>query len=395
MSDIPDFKATRKYLVTNFAYGTGPYLRTTNLAIDFNDELEKAGKERLGIIVPWIYGEKQKRVMLEEFAGHENLFPGEILLDEKLGAVLKSIFYHHKNYEEALTAWVASAKDISKIARTHLQGHIEVETLHGKKSSLDGRDIVVELNRSPRIRYDIAPAYFTSFAYLEEILEAALLEDESRISASRDLIRKGIEIAKWVEKDQKIHALAYPGTFSYKKNKPSRYENEVEVPPIAPPPKDNFESIDPGIFITITGIPGLERLYTEAKQLGLKLYSNDPGAVPESVQALPHIISNKNISFQFARSGWSSVWISLISETSLVVPEFDRHDDPEIFFNNMCVQAMELGVIYSGQPLEEIVKKTPGIIASYQKLKKEILVKWGTLDGNRYCAELFVKDFLR
>ena len=87
----------KNYAVLNFAYGTGPYLRTTDLAIAFNAELERRGQPRLGIIVPWVYGDKQKKVMLEEFAGHEQKYPGEILLDAGLGAILKSIFYGYSS----------------------------------------------------------------------------------------------------------------------------------------------------------------------------------------------------------------------------------------------------------------------------------------------------------
>ncbi len=80
-------------LVTNFAYGTGPYLRTTELALAFNDELEARGHERLRIIVPWVYGEKQRSVMLEEFGTHLRQRRDEIVLDPGLGAELKRIFF--------------------------------------------------------------------------------------------------------------------------------------------------------------------------------------------------------------------------------------------------------------------------------------------------------------
>ena len=81
-----------RYIVTNFAYGTGPYLRTTELAIAVNNRLQRLGKERLGIIVPLVYGEKQIRVMREEFGEHQKAFPGEILFDEALGDIIRSVF---------------------------------------------------------------------------------------------------------------------------------------------------------------------------------------------------------------------------------------------------------------------------------------------------------------
>ncbi len=382
----------RKCIVTNFAYGTGPYLRTTDLAVAVNDELERRGHMRLGIIVPWVYGEKQKRVMWEEFAGHEKKYPGEIMLDAELGALLRSVFYGDATYEQALLKWTDSYVFISDAAHQHLSGECEVETLFGEKRRASGKDIIMELSRSPRIRYDVAPAYFTTFAYIAEILEHS--RGVKEIDVSFDLLEKGIKAANWVEGNQRIRVIAWPATFAYLGELPLRYEGEILVPPLAPLPRPNDDIIDPGVFVTITGIPGLERLYADAKRLGLKLYSNDTDAVSGSVHALPHIIPNKNVAFQFARAGWSSIWISMISGTPLVVPDFDAKDDPEIYFNNRSVEELGLGVVFRGQSLEDILKEVPRIKESYKKIREKIIARWGTLDGNRYCAKLFADDFL-
>lgn len=382
----------KEFIVTNFAYGTGPYLRTTELALAFNDELEKRGKERLGIIVPLVYGEKQKKIMAEEFA------KDEIILDEKLGKILRSVFYPVKSrvsngvygdYAAALANWVLNCKEVSQEAHKYLR-------------KTYGDSIVVELNRSPRIRYDVAPVYFTTFGYIAEILENVrkLQEVQPPIEVEHPnidvaLLEKGIEIANWVESSAKIHAVAYPATFSWQKDYKPRYATEILTPPIRRPYSANSANINPGIFVTVTGIPGLERLYGEARRVGLNLYSNDIKAVATSTWVLPHIIPNQNIVFQFARSGWGSVWLSMISGTPLVVPDFDPKDDPEIYFNNLAVEKLGIGIIYRDQPLEEILKKRKSIQVSYSRLRDEILARWGTLDGNTYCAKLFAEDFLK
>ena len=381
----------KKYLVTNFAYGTGPYLRTTELALAFNDELEKHGMERLGIIVPQVYGEKQKRIMFEEFSGNAD----EIFLDEKLGKILGSVFYGDNTYEEALLKWSNNVKEISAEAKKHLSGKISAISLSGKTAEIDGGDIVLELNRSPRIRYDVAPSYFTTFGYIGEILENVKNVPENKISVRRDLLNKGIKAANWVEANQNIHAIAYPATFSWQSTYKARYDSEILAPPISRPYPDNSEIFEPGVFVTITGIPGLERLYADAKRLEIKLYSSDEKSVPRSEKKLPHVIPNPNIILQFARSGWGSVWISMISGTPLVVPDFDPKDDPEIYFNNLAVEKLGIGVIYRGQPLEKILEQRAEVKKNSKILCDKILARWGTLDGNSYCAKLFVEDFLK
>jgi len=382
----------KEYIITNFAYGTGPYLMTADLAIAFNNELEKQGQERLGIIIPWVYGEKQKKIMLEEFSEHEKKYPGEILLDAKLGEILKSIFYGNNTYEEALNKWVKSFDGACQKANRYLSGVLETKALFGNKTEINGKNIVVELHRSPRILYNVAPSYFSSFAYIAEILEQALGRKE--IAINKDLLLKGVEIANRVEQNQKLHCIAYPATFSYDKDYQPRYATEILVPPITRLPQLNSDLIDPGIFVTITGIFGLEQLYAEVKYLGIRLYSNDAKAVAGSIQASPHIISNQNILFQFARSGWSSVWLSMLSETPLIIPEFNPQDDPEIYFNNRAIEESGIGIIYRGQSLKNILQKAEDIKRTDANFKDEILNRWGILDGNRYCARLFVKDFL-
>ena len=389
----------KNYIVLNFAYGTGPYLRTTDLAIAFNKELAQRGQARLGIIVPWVYGDKQKKVMLEEFAGHEKKYPGEILLDKKLGAILKSIFYGDSTYEAALKKWVKTARVISAKAKKYLAGNLELETLAGERKTAKGGDIVVELARSPRLRFDTAPAYFTSFCYLGEVLEKALGEKRGAIAAKKELLKAGAQLADWAEDNYKIHCLSYPATFSaldfsFNNDHRRRYCDEIIVPPIGPVPKLNNEKIKFGIFVTITGIPGLERLYAEARALGIALYCNDVKSVKGSIRALPHLISNNNIIFQFARAGWSSIWLSMIVSTPLVVPAFDSKDDPEIYFNNQAVEALGIGIVYHGEPLKLLIEKAGAIRRKQAALKERIMKKWGTLDGTAYCAKLFVDDFL-
>jgi hypothetical protein len=384
-----------QYLVTNFAYGTGPYLRTTELAIAFNNELERRGHARIPVIVPWVYGDKQKAIMLEEFGAHISAHPDEILLDSALGAILKEVFYTGKEkYEETLRAWVASVADVSSRAHDHLSGTFEVETFAGTKHQINGKDIVLELNRSPRLRYDVAPSYSTTFGYIAEILENALALPAGTVDVDPELLKQGIAVADSIEGRQEINLMAYPATFSWKEGHQPRYAGEVLVPPITDLPKPHSEPMEDGLFVTITGIEGLERLYNEARELGLKLYSNDTKAVSGSEKALPHIVPNPAVKLHFARAGWGSIWLSMFCGTPLVLPRFDPTDDPEIYFNNVAVEGLGIGTIYEGQPLADILARGDMVRAASKQVCDDIQAQWGTLNGNEVCARLFADRFL-
>lgn len=376
-----------RYVVTNFAYGTGPYLRTTELICALNDERERRGQPRLPAIIPLVYGERQREVMREEFVAHDRAHPGELLLDPKLGELLGSVFYANSTYEESLKKWIATANEVSKKIRAHLSSTIVVETVWGAKQTVDARRIVAEINRSPRIHFGVAPAFSTTFGYVADILGGALRAGRSQVDADPELLKKGVALADAVEGRQELHCMAYPATFSWSPDFKDRYGGTL-VPPITSLPKTSDEDLAEGLFVTITGIPGLERLYTAARALGLRLYSNLPNAVPGSVKALPQVVRNPAIRLQFARSGWGSVWLSMLSGTPIVVPEFDSRDDPEIYFNNRAVEALGIGIVYRGQPLAEILTLAEEVKKRCAAVRADILARWGTLAGNDVCAKL-------
>lgn len=376
-----------RYIVTNFAYGTGPYLRTTELVSALNDELARRGFPRLPAIIPLVYGERQRAVMTEEFATYDRAHPGELLFDQKLGHLLGSVFYANSTYEESLKKWVATADEVSKKIRAHLSREIEVETLSGEKRTVDARRIVCEINRSSRIRFGVAPAFGTTFGYVADILEGALRVGRSVVDVDPELLKKGATLADAVEGAEELHCMAYPATFSWSPDFKDRYGG-VLVPPITSIPKPSVEDLAPGLFVTITGIPGLERLYTEARALGLRLYSNLPESVPGSTKALPHVVANPAIKLQFARSGWGSVWHGMLSDTPIVVPAYDPRDDPEIYFNNRAIEALGIGIVYRGQPLSDVLAQTSAVRKNCAKMRAVILERWGTLSGNEMCAKL-------
>lgn len=384
-----------RHIITNFAYGTGPYLRTTELAIALNRELESAGTERLGVIVPWVYGEKQKRVMLEEFGEHEAAHPGEILLDRRLGELLGRVFYSgERAYEAALRRWVEEGNAISREAEDYLSGALSVEDLSGRRSEIRGQDIALELGRAPRIAFGTAPVYNVTFGYISEILEHVLAEPRGAIAVDHKLVRRAIPLATALEGEAVFHGLAEPGTFTYLADRKPRYPTGVAIPPTISPPRPSTEPLAEGIYVTITGIPGLERLYAEARHLGLKLYSNDPAAVPGSEYLSPHLIPNPGIKLQFARSGWGSVWLSQLSDTPFVAPAYDPTDDPEMYFNNRCLEALGLGIIYRGQPLAEILDQSERLRSGITAFNDRLRERFGTLDGNAYAAGLIASRYV-
>ena len=53
-------------ILTNFGPGFGPLVRTFDMARRIRQRLEMALGEPVGIIIPWVYGEDQLRILREE-----------------------------------------------------------------------------------------------------------------------------------------------------------------------------------------------------------------------------------------------------------------------------------------------------------------------------------------
>ena len=47
------------HIITTFAHGNGPYSRTIDLALAVNQRL----KEKMPIVVPLVYGDRQKKII--------------------------------------------------------------------------------------------------------------------------------------------------------------------------------------------------------------------------------------------------------------------------------------------------------------------------------------------
>jgi len=374
--------------VLNFSYGTNPYLRTTEIALGVNKELTHRGQERLGLILPWIYGEKQKSILLEEFGkGHHT---SDIYLDLELGEILQSVLYGNGTYMDSLDSWIHHFESKSKEARAHLSGKIRVQDLKGNSSTLEGDDIVFELARSPRLLFHTSPSINVTFGHTSEVLKRTLELPSGTCNIDKEPMTKAIAIAETIEQYQALHIMAQPGTFYPERD---RAANERYSPPHIAAPKSNTDNIQEGIYLTTTGIPGLRHLYSRVKDWNIAIYSNSSNVARNSLSASPHIVSNPNILFHYARCGWGSIWLSQIHETPIVTPSYSPNDDPEIYFNVAAVSRLKLGIVHTDQTLEEIIFETRRLKEEIRNLNQALLREFKTLSGIQYSARI-IADFL-
>ena len=390
----------RKYILVNFLHGNSPYLRTTELALRVGTMLKERDGGAYGVVVPLVYGESQKGIMLENFEKTIRKNPDKILFDCRLGDLLRPLFYSGEtSYEGALNYFFDSYRETEHTLQKYIQSGLSLEDVNGRRYSLTKHDLIMEINRCPQLHTGVAPSYFTGFDYISEVLRNALFEKD--IAINPEVLCKNIPLYEEIESKQAIHFIAEPSIFSHKGNRPRKYADETFTPPntnqgirIARSGlSTSTEHIQKGIYVTVTGVPGLDRLFKEVLDVGLSIYTHRTDLIPGSIEAPPSIIADPNILFHFARSGWGSVWLSLFTKTPFITRPYTKRDDLEIYFNNICLERLGFGKVYRGESLDSLTVYEKEYTENATSIHNQLLEKYGTLDGVDYTARKIVKHF--
>ena len=392
----------KKYIILNFAYGFGPFIKAVETAIRVNDILSKKGHERLGIIVPLVYEDRYKKITKENFDKYIKKYPKEILFDRKIGQYLSEIFYEGESYRKYLRSFLKSSIFIEKEIKKYLKGTLKSEDLQGNIFKIKGKNIMMEIGRSPRINFGIALKYYFGFANMSDVFSNFLLEYNDLTDLDKKILKEAVIFYKKLEKKCNINFISEPGTFYYIKKK--IYNNYSKQTIFTPPHSESFlifnknkhksnASLKKGVYITVSGIPNIKKVFKKIPNLNLKIYTNNRETLSVGKNESPNIIGDKNILFHIARSGWGSVWRSLLTETPFIAFPYDKEDDPEIYFNNKCIEDLGIGLIFESQTSNEIFLFRNKYIEKVKKLKSDLIKKYDTLDGIQYLSERIVDHF--
>jgi|TARA_Y100000310_G_scaffold344034_1_gene454674 hypothetical protein len=386
---------SKKYIILNFPHGNSPYLRTIELAIAVNDIFEKKGIKRLGIIVPWVYEERQRYIIRHNFSKIIKKYPDEILLDKNLGNFLSSIFYDGHNYNNWLKFFLENNKDTEDKIQEYFNNDLTAQNFKGKKISVDRNQIEMEINRCPIIDFKIKPSYYTSFAYYSDILKNS--KDADAVKVDNNLLDEGVKYYSGIEKNQTLRFIAEPATFSCMENKSPGHKSEILTPPNTNQKLRNpfFRFIKRGVYCTITGIYGMNQIFNEMHKMHLSVYTHKTGFMPFSKRAPIDVISHKNILMHFARVGWGSAWLSFNTETPLIALPYDSNDEPEVYFNNLSIEKLGIGKIYNGQRIDELLEFGNKYKKTVKTIKADLIKKYGTLNGVEYTAAKIVDHYLK
>src|SRR5206468_418248 len=92
--------------------------------------------------------------------------------------------------------------------------------------------------------------------------------------------------------------------------------------------------------------------------------------------------------------GWGTGWQALQLEKPWLVTPYQPGDDPEIYFNNMTIEALKLGRVIGSEGVKagELNRMAQDISPGLKSLNGAIRKKFGTTDGIKYIADHIFQD---
>jgi hypothetical protein len=388
-----------KYAVLNVNCGNGPYCRSIDIVLSLNKRLLEVGQDPLGIVIPHLYGERQIRILQEEFSQAVDAHPEWFALDEKYGDLLAEILYSGKDYGAYLQGLVTKQPAVQKRIDEHFSSAIHVTSLDGKRSIVEPYALALTLSRNPIVSLPIFPSYYTSIHFFSDLINEGVKDQLVDAEIAQSLL----PILKRVEADHSAYFITEPATFSYRQ--PSMRgpdERAMRVPPLVHP----LEAVagegalktgvsEPCAYITISGLPQSQIRAGKEVVGDLKVYVSKEGAIAGADRRPPSFIAQPEVVLHFARSGWSSVWNSMFSETLFVTPRYQRDDDVEIFYNEKTLLALGLGeVVDVGAPALQQKELQAQYVGNVRRVKQRLREKYGSLDGVEFVAGEIAQRYL-
>ncbi len=388
------------YIATTFAHGNGPYSRCVDWAIEVNSYREERGK-RLPIVVPLVYPGRQERIMQEEI-GKEFItnHPDEILFDKKHGELLAKLMFKGNDYSENLRQLAEQYATVEAEVQRHLEGKRELQTFDGRTLELDLRDAELQLGLNNRMHTGLPNQFYTAGGAgpFDEILERAIADKEVKLD--KEAMKKVLPIARRMIENQRVIFSNEPGVFSYDGSRIPR-SNEMLTPPFIHFPKQDYTKLPgKGIYLLMTGIDGVREsgMYDAISQLGMHLFAPEftIKSLPEAIRnkaipLAPSQLNNPDVVCQYARSGWSSVWLSHLAKKGFITPKHDERDDPEILFNQRGIVNLGLGTVIEDEP-RKAVEKAISLAENTKEFNGKLLSNYGILDGIVYAAKFVAKE---
>lgn len=168
----------RPILMINPGHGNEPYILATSIAKEVSERFRDAGLEQPILVQPLLYGDRQKRILLEENPGDESL----IYYDEEYGKILKNIIFGSGDFSTHLRQVNKHYDEVDAMVQQRFgidSGSFTARSLATNEEFMfSPKNIIGTIDAGSRVTVKTPHRYFAFPMLLSELLNRAIEHPE-------------------------------------------------------------------------------------------------------------------------------------------------------------------------------------------------------------------------
>ena len=397
---FPSDKAEEAYMLGIIAiHGNEPQIMTAAIGAEINQILAENKLPGASIVLPSIYGDRTRQILLEDFP----TLADTIYLSDGLGDILKKTEFSRAGYQAHMREVAAHQPQVYEEALDYLSRPFTATSLAGSLKEFTPEGKRLEINAGANITASLPGERKTHFVFpvlLSEMMERTLTDPEISRHFNHSTLEKVIRLAKDFEATYRTTQIPYVHTLYGQENYDAT--GKILTPPLKKrqtPPEIELTNGN-AVYIMVSGSEiGREVVEDQAKQVEqhgheivfppwLKLDFGKPSH--------PNVVFDKRIGAVMGRIGWGIGWLSQVAEKPFIAMPHLFFDNPEMHFNLQALQRSGLGMIWEDRQdlVDEALKLQPGIRELNRKINAELKVP-DDMDGIRFAAEKIVEAEMR
>jgi hypothetical protein len=363
-----------KYMVANVVHGLGPLIRLGELVQETNKVAGERGREAYDLIVPKTT-EKQAELLEQRFGQDFGIWT-----DPVYGDISGKIMFKGDDFREFMKFYAQNYQGVQNLINGHFKGKFKVRSSEGIEKEVDSAECT-ELSRNPLIKLPFSRGVSYDFGKKGQMLQTM----KGRVPGYEQ-IGDYLKILEEVEASRQIQFVQDPAT-----SEPIDLAGIIRTPLHGIKREVNNEPMERGIYVSVTGIPGLAQKISDAsKKLGLRVYANEsPQDFPGCTRAGIETITNPAIEAVFCRLGWGAVNEAVLAGKPLITIPASEKEDPEIILNqDLMVNSLKIGALMDGRPTSEVLEDAKERAGNMKSLVQRLQTAYGTEEGPKYAGKV-------
>lgn len=377
-------------------HGNEPQIMTAAIGAEINQILSENSLPGAAIVLPSIYGDRTKQILLEDFP----LLADTIYLSEGLGEILKKTEFSRAGYQAHMREVATHQPQVYQQLLDYLSRPFTASSLAGNTKEFTPKGKRLEINAGANVTASQPGERNTHFVFpvlLSEMMERTLSDSDIGKYFDHPTLERVIRIAKEFEATYRTTQIPYIHTLYGQEDYDTK--GKILTPPlkkVAPAPPIELQR-GKGVYIMVSGSEiGREPVEDQALQLekqGYEILFPPWLKLDFGKASLPNVVFHPDVKVVMGRMGWGIGWQSQVAEKPFIAMPHLWFDNPEMYFNLTALQRSGLGMVFEARAdlVDQAVKLQPGIHEVNQRIRRELNISDG-MDGIRYTAERIIES---